>query len=164
MEIVTEQIVMTKAGKNDSLYVKFNDKGIAFEIMRRGNIAKAKKNDIKVSNYIPPQCYGRWSAAWVIAKEIEKKEQVAMVTVRLGKDEVRILFKDDMQGEWKDAIVPKDLPNWDNAIVWDGLTKTTVLKDIKDFSPIKGELPSMAEMKKRKERTPDGKEDKRTKI
>ena len=43
-------------------------------------MAKAKKNDIKVSNYIPPQCYGRWSAAQAVAKEIEKQEEVAMVT------------------------------------------------------------------------------------
>ena len=87
-----------------------------------------------------------------------------MVTVRLGKDEVRILYKEDSQGEWSEAIIPKELPNWDNNIVWDGLTKTKVLKDIKDFSPIKGELPSTAEMKKRKERTPDGKEAKRSKV
>ena len=60
--------------------------------------------------------------------------------------------------------MPDDLPNWDNNIIWNGLTKTKVLKDIKEFSPIKGELPSTAEMKKRKERTPDGKEDKRSKV
>ena len=87
-----------------------------------------------------------------------------MVTVRLGKDEVRILYKEDSKGEWCVAKIPNDLPKWDNGIVWDGLTKSKVLKDIKDFLPIKGELPSAAERKKRKECTPDGKDDKRSKF
>ena len=88
-----------------------------------------------------------------------------MVTVRLGKEDVSILYKDSNQGEWTDAVLPNDLPSWANNVFWEGLTKTKVLKDIKDFSPIKGDLPSTAEMmKKRKERTPDGKEDRRSKV
>lgn len=80
-------------------------------------MAKIKKSEIKVFNYIPPQCYGRWSAAWAVAKEIEKNEEIAMVTVTLGKDEVRILYKEESQGEWCDAIVPKDLQSWDDSII-----------------------------------------------
>jgi len=72
MEITNEQIVMTKLGKTQNLYVQFNDKEIAFEVLRRGNMAMLKNQEVKVSNYIPPQCYNRWSAAWSYAKNIEQ--------------------------------------------------------------------------------------------
>jgi len=73
-----------------------------------------------------------------------------MVTVRMGNEDVRVMYKESDQGEWICGVLPDDLPSWDNNVYWEGLTKTIVLKEIQDFLPIKGDLPSTAEMNKKR--------------
>ena len=59
-------------------------------------MAKLKNQEVKVSTYIPPHCCKRWSAAWSYAKNIEQEKDVSMVMVRLGKEDVIIMFKNSI--------------------------------------------------------------------
>ena len=89
MKIEQEEILITKRGKTENIYVQFRKKDTAIEAMRRGNMARKKNQNLKISNYMPPQWFNRWKAAWDFAKRMEESDtKVAMVTVRFSNTDV----------------------------------------------------------------------------
>ena len=67
-----------------------------------------------------------------------------MYTVRIGRSDIRILQKGNSEESWKDISLPKNIPDFDNNAIWEGLTPSRTLTEIEDFSPLKGELPSIS--------------------
>ena len=94
-EVKLEEIINTKRGKKDTIYVQFATKDQAIEVLRRGGIAKSKNPEIKVTNYIPPQIFNRYRAAEYVA-ELRESSEEGMYTVRVSKTDVRILFKKEI--------------------------------------------------------------------
>ena len=111
------------------------------ELLTRGNIARKKNNEIRVSSFVPPQVFDQHLAALNFVKDLREEGSDTIWTVRLGESDVKILTKNIHDTQWIDYQLPK-LPNFNNNIFWEGLSSTKIRAKIDDFSPMKGTLPS----------------------
>merc|ERR1712240_61327 len=109
-----------------------------------GGLARKKNSNLKVTNYIPPQIFERYRGAQEFAAELREKSDATMYTVRIERSDIRILQKGNSEESWKDISLPKNIPDFDNSAIWEGLTPSITLTEIEDFSPLKGELPSIS--------------------
>ena len=70
-----------------------------------------------------------------------------------GLTDIVIMHRNSSEESWKNMIIPNFIPPLNNNIFWEGLTSSNYLTEIKEFSPIKGKLPS-ERLNKRKEISP----------
>merc|ERR1712074_377575 len=75
-------------------------------------------------------------------KKITERNTEILMMVRLGETDVRILTKEDNSSNWNNVSLPDNLPQFNNNVLWDGLSQSKILAEIEEFSPTKGPLPS----------------------
>merc|ERR1712105_572863 len=148
-------IEKTKFGRNNTLYIQLLDKDNALELLKRGGIARKKNQDLKVTNYIPPQVFDRYIGAINYTKKIKEKNPENFFSVRLGTYDIRLLSKNSHDEDWRMEVVPSDIPKFNNNISWEGLSNTKQKPNIEDFSPMKGMLPSEITLDKSLEKAND---------
>jgi len=99
--------------------------------------------------------FDRHIAAMRFCKEQRESNPDILLTVRLGETDIKILSKTDLDSNWNQIELPKNLPKFNNNVVWEGLSQSKSTQEIEEFSPMKGALPSeqtVAEMVKQAEK------------
>jgi len=56
MGIDPSAIIKTKYSRNNSLYIQMEDRDMAVEILKRGGLARKKNPELKITNFVPPNC------------------------------------------------------------------------------------------------------------